>query len=149
MGLSSVGFTQDLTEAKAICNDLSAENRAMAQAAGYDVDQLCRSLNKKSTDDNLRQEIAPPMPRRTISSPYENIDREMGEEELSSFERSKNDLKPFGYDLFANVPNSFASSANIPVSSDYLLGPGDELEIFFYGKLNQSFTVDINRDGQV
>jgi hypothetical protein len=50
MGLSSVGFTQDLTEAKAICNDLSAENRAMAQAAGYDVDQLCRSLTKTGTD---------------------------------------------------------------------------------------------------
>ena len=38
-----------LTDAKAICNDLSADNRAMAQAAGYDVDELCRSLNKRSS----------------------------------------------------------------------------------------------------
>ena len=40
IGFSSIGFAQDLTEAKAICNDLSADNRAMAQAAGYDIDQL-------------------------------------------------------------------------------------------------------------
>ena len=161
MAVSSIGFTQDLTEAKAICNDLSAENRAMAQAAGYDVDKLCRSLNKTSTVGKDRQEFNPAMPRPTISSPYGKADREMGEmgemgelgelgeEDLNSFELGKKDLKPFGYDLFANVPNTFASSANIPVSSDYLLGPGDELEIFFYGKLNQSFTVEINRDGQV
>jgi protein involved in polysaccharide export with SLBB domain len=30
-----------------------------------------------------------------------------------------------------------------------LLGPGDELSVIFYGKLNESSTVEINRDGFV
>ena len=154
IGFSSIGFAQDLTEAKAICNDLSADNRAMAQAAGYDIDQLCRSLDKESSlDDKDREEITPAKPRRTASSRYEQYDRQMGEMgemgEIDLRELEAERLQPFGYDLFANVPDTFASLANIPVSSDYLLGPGDGLEIFFYGKLNQSFSVEINRDGQV
>ena len=48
ISLSSELAAQDLTDAKAICNDLGADNRAMAQAAGYDFDELCGSLNKKS-----------------------------------------------------------------------------------------------------
>ena len=65
------------------------------------------------------------------------------------FEEEKPELKPFGYDLFANVPSSFAAPTNVPVSPNYLLGPGDELLVIFYGKLNESSTVEINRDGFV
>ena len=153
ISLSSELAAQDLTDAKAICNDLGADNRAMAQAAGYDFDELCGSLNKKSfAGDKDLEEIAPAEPRRTASSADERYNREMGEGELESLDTLNpviEGLKPFGYDLFANVPNTFASTANIPVSSDYLLGPGDGLEIFFYGKLNQSLSLEINRDGQV
>ena len=78
ISLSSVLAAQDLTDAKAICNDLSADNRAMAQAAGYDVDELCRSLNKKSfAGDKALEEIAPAEPRRTASSADERYNREM------------------------------------------------------------------------
>ena len=58
-------------------------------------------------------------------------------------------LKPFGYDLFANAPTTFAPAASIPVSSDYLLGPGDTLDILFYGKTNTAFSLEINREGFV
>ena len=168
ISLSGMLSAQDLSEAKAICNDLSADNRAMAKAAGYDLDGLCRSLNKKSsTGDKDSEEMAPAKSRRTVSSRDAKFPRDMDEDRLDDFEsrdsldlemeelremeemEEMEELKPFGYDLFANVPNTFASTANIPVSSDYLLGPGDGLEIFFYGKLNQSFSVEINRDGQV
>ena len=58
-------------------------------------------------------------------------------------------LKPFGYDLFANAPTTFAPAASIPVSADYLLGPGDTLDILFYGKSNSQFSLEINREGFV
>ena len=48
------------------------------------------------------------------------------------------ELKPFGYDLFANAPTTFAPAASIPVSADYLLGPGDTLDILF-SKLGDKF----------
>ena len=51
--------------------------------------------------------------------------------------------------MFANAPTTFAPAASIPVSSDYLLGPGDTLEILFYGKSNSKFSLEINREGFV
>ena len=67
-------------------------------------------------------------------------DNEVGliEEEADSFV-AIDCLKPFGYDLFASAPTTFAPATSIPVSSDYLLGPGDTLDILFYGKTNGSF----------
>jgi hypothetical protein len=34
-------------------------------------------------------------------------------------------LKPFGYDVFGEVPTTFAPATDIPVPSDYRVGPGD------------------------
>ncbi len=140
---SEIGFAQDLGDVKAICGDLSASNRAMAKAAGYDVDKLCAELGNAGAQAKIApQTSAAPVPRMTASS--------AGTQDAeAAAPMAEPDVRPFGYDLFANVPSTFAASTNVPVSPDYLLGPGDELAILFYGKLNQSFTVTINRDGLV
>ena len=38
-------------------------------------------------------------------------------------------LKPFGYDLFKGLPSTFAPVSDIQVPLDYIVGPGDTLEI--------------------
>ena len=59
------------------------------------------------------------------------------------------ELQPFGYELFAGEPTTFTPANQIPVSPDYLLGPGDNLNILFYGKTNESVSLEINRNGAV
>ncbi len=57
-------------------------------------------------------------------------------------------LVQFGYDLFgASAP--FEPSQNMPVNPDYLLGPGDELRISIWGKINSDHTITIDRDGKI
>ena len=34
------------------------------------------------------------------------------------------EVKPFGYDLFTMVPTTFAPASDIPVPSNYVIGPG-------------------------
>ncbi len=58
-------------------------------------------------------------------------------------------LKPFGYDLFTRAPSTFAPVTNVPVPSDYIVGPGDQLEVQLYGTQNRSFFVHVGRDGRV
>jgi len=58
-------------------------------------------------------------------------------------------LRPFGYDLFDRPISTFAPATNVPVPSDYTLGPGDELEVQFYGTKNGSLRVTVARDGHV
>ena len=58
-------------------------------------------------------------------------------------------LPIFGANLFTNVPSTFAPVDRIPVTTDYVIGPGDELLIRMWGQvtLDGHFTVD--RSGSV
>jgi polysaccharide biosynthesis/export protein len=58
-------------------------------------------------------------------------------------------LRPFGYDLFAYPPSTFAPGTNVPVPSSYIVGPGDVLEVDLYGNENHSYTLEVGRDGRV
>ncbi len=58
-------------------------------------------------------------------------------------------LQPFGYDIFENPPSTFEPATNVPLPADYVLGPGDQLEVQLYGNQNQTFTLAVDRDGRV
>ncbi|MCF8003315.1 MAG: SLBB domain-containing protein [Chromatiaceae bacterium] len=59
------------------------------------------------------------------------------------------ELTQFGYDLFDQVPTTFAPVADLPVPSDYIIGPGDTLIVQVYGKLNVEYTLVVTRDGRL
>lgn len=69
------------------------------------------------------------------------------EQELAQH-KNKN-LSPFGYDLFAGAPSTFAPVTEIPVPQDYVLGPGDTIKIFTYGNNSSSSAYVVNRNGVI
>lgn len=58
-------------------------------------------------------------------------------------------LKPYGYDLFAGAPTTFAPATDIPVPAEYVVGPGDILQVQLFGKDNNEYSLPVNRDGTV
>jgi protein involved in polysaccharide export with SLBB domain len=58
-------------------------------------------------------------------------------------------LKPFGYDLFAGVPSTFAPASDIPVPSEYVVGPGDSIEIQLIGNTKGRYSLVVGRDGRI
>lgn len=58
-------------------------------------------------------------------------------------------LKPFGYDLFAGVPSTFAPATDVPVPSDYVVGPGDTIEIQLIGNTKGRYSLVVGRDGRI
>jgi polysaccharide biosynthesis/export protein len=58
-------------------------------------------------------------------------------------------LKPFGYDLFEGVPSTFAPVSDIQVPMDYLVGPGDTLNVQLYGNEPAIYTLTVGRDGRI
>lgn len=69
--------------------------------------------------------------------------------ENSANETISNKLKPFGYELFYGTPTTFAPATDIPVSKDYVLGPGDVIEVQLFGKQNQNYSLMVQRDGSI
>ncbi len=58
-------------------------------------------------------------------------------------------LKPFGYDLFEGAPSTFAPVSDIQVPMDYLVGPGDTLNVQLYGNEPASYVLTVGRDGRI
>ncbi|MEM7610292.1 MAG: SLBB domain-containing protein [Pseudomonadota bacterium] len=58
-------------------------------------------------------------------------------------------LDYFGYELFSDVPTTFAPATDVPVPAAYVMGPGDELRVQFFGKENATFTAVVTRDGDI
>jgi polysaccharide biosynthesis/export protein len=58
-------------------------------------------------------------------------------------------LKPFGYNLFEGVPTTFAPVSDIQVPVDYIVGPGDTLEIQLFGNEPASYKLTVQRDGRI
>jgi protein involved in polysaccharide export with SLBB domain len=58
-------------------------------------------------------------------------------------------LKPFGYELFKDSPSTFAPVTDVPVPADYVVGPGDKLEVILYGNQNRTLRLIVGRDGRV
>jgi protein involved in polysaccharide export with SLBB domain len=58
-------------------------------------------------------------------------------------------LPVYGTELFANVPDTFAPVQRLPVTPDYLIGPGDELLIRTWGQVTQNLHLTVDRSGSV
>jgi polysaccharide biosynthesis/export protein len=58
-------------------------------------------------------------------------------------------LPIFGADLFNSTPSTFAPVDNIPVTPDYVIGPGDELRLQIWGQVNQSGSFVVDRTGSI
>ncbi|MFB1033907.1 MAG: polysaccharide biosynthesis/export family protein, partial [Sinobacterium sp.] len=59
----------------------------------------------------------------------------------------KGDLQQFGYNIFNSSPTTFAQVDDIPVPPDYIIGPGDNLVVQLFGKLNVQYELTVTREG--
>ena len=58
-------------------------------------------------------------------------------------------LPLFGQSLFAQAPSTFAPVESMQVPSDYVIGPGDELQIRIWGQVEANLRVIVDRSGQI
>jgi polysaccharide biosynthesis/export protein len=124
-----------------------AQQEALASQYGIDLEDF-----QSSGQRNQR-----PRDVQVIEPAETNFDEERGqargEKEEKEKERRAADknggLKPFGYELFRGSPTTFAPVTEIPIPSEYTLGPGDVLRIQLWGKENQNLELPIGRDGTI
>ena len=58
-------------------------------------------------------------------------------------------LPLFGQSLFDQPPSTFAPMDLLQVPSDYIIGPGDELQVKIWGQIEADLRVTVDRSGQI
>ncbi|MEN8803474.1 MAG: SLBB domain-containing protein, partial [Thiogranum sp.] len=96
-----------------------------------------RRNGDRRTDD-MADDRSDPMERAEISPDRDRAEK-AGELETP--------LERFGYDLFAGVPTTFAPATDIPMDADYIVGPGDTVQIQLFGKESAQYDLVITREG--
>jgi protein involved in polysaccharide export with SLBB domain len=70
------------------------------------------------------------------------------EEELP-YAKPVEELQVFGHDIFSRPPDSFVPPTNVPVTEDYVVGPGDEIRVLMWGRIDAEYSLVVNKDGTI
>jgi protein involved in polysaccharide export with SLBB domain len=116
-----------LTSTPSIRQDDKAQNAAAAALRGADQDKA-----------SLRGLDAPPL------KPLPPNDFQKFVQESTGLS-----LPLFGADFFAQPSGAFAPQTNTPVSADYRMGPGDEVQIKGWGSVDIDVRAVIDRNGLI
>ncbi|GAB4369640.1 MAG: SLBB domain-containing protein [Deltaproteobacteria bacterium] len=58
-------------------------------------------------------------------------------------------LPHFGHEVFAPRPGAAATLENMPVTPDYIVGPGDEVIVRLWGRMEGTHRMTVDRDGKI
>jgi len=117
-----------------------AQQEALAKQFGIDLRSL--NLGGGSTKGNELNKVRP-------EDKY--LNPELSSEFMTGYEEEKEDdsLKPFGYDMFEELQDAFLPDGNLPIPADYVVGPGDTLEVNLFGKESSQHELTVNNLGQI
>jgi polysaccharide export outer membrane protein len=60
------------------------------------------------------------------------------------------DLKPFGYDFFqGGAEKAITERKDVPVPTSYVVGPGDEIRILMWGRINANYSLLVEKSGMI
>lgn len=130
-----------------------AGGQSMGQSTMSTAVALARKQREAGQDQTKGREPASGATNNNGAPPWAMV------EPLSAIEAAFNqpvfsdqpiqELRQFGYSLFANPISTFAPMEDVPVGPDYILGPGDDMLIRIWGSTESSSPLSVDRNGQV
>ena len=122
---TSMSYSQDLAQAKALCGNVTAANKAMAKQAGYDLDALCSEVatgcwNAAKALCLNSQNCSKTACHRSVFGrhPRKHICRRGCARcrlwVLAGTQRRYASLKPFGYDLICKCSHNLCPGRKYP-----------------------------------
>ncbi|MDM7861969.1 SLBB domain-containing protein [Alteromonas sp. ASW11-36] len=142
---ASQGFTPSPAQIEQFKQLPRAQQVALARQMGIDISDIDAALNVGGKGQS--QEM-----REPVDVVERVVDEAAVAEELSQQSSAKQQsakLKPFGYNIFTDAAERFSPSANTPVPSDYVLGPGDSVNVRLFGKVSDQFELSVSNEGFV
>ena len=161
IAIASSAFAQSAAQIEQFKKLPRAQQEALASQYGVDLNalpsvagaqtaqQLSNPVVVVPTTDPLELEQS----AKEAEKVSEGVVKDGAEEQLTekSEERDSQveELSLFGYDTFAGAPTTFAPATDIPVPLQYVIGPGDNIKLHMYGKVNTQVQLVVDRDGKI
>lgn len=111
---------------------------------------LGRSFSAPAQPDQANSQYAP-APLHPVAPSTKAVGplTARSEFELFAEDAAGHRLQVYGRQLFDQVPTTFAPIDRVPVPADYMIGPGDQLLIRVWGKIDLESQVVVDRNGQI
>ncbi|EGN74601.1 periplasmic protein involved in polysaccharide export [Idiomarina sp. A28L] len=122
-----------------------AQQEALARQYGIDLSMLERQGSSRGAQEDpetLR-------PRDGLTDEQRRMAEEDAESENDKKKKREPELKPFGYNIFAAQPTTFAPVNNAPVPGSYRIGAGDSVLIQMFGQESISHNLVVDREGRL
>lgn len=136
---SSIPSPQQIEQFK---NLPRAQQEQLARQLGFDLSMIDGGVNNATNTKS--------------GSKIDFVDRELDTREVSAelarqsvIEKSTARLSPFGYEIFESREQPTQPSANTPVPSNYVIGPGDSVKLQLFGKEAGNYALEVNNEGNI
>ena len=151
----SQAFTPTAAQIEQFKNLPRAQQEALAKQYGVDLNAVTGISNNQPQELSQPEVVIPEKKKSNVTKKAEQAIEKQTDEAESSLNKTEDvevrvvqqKLEQFGYDLFAGTPTTFAPATDIPVPTDYVIGPGDVVKIQLFGKASGSYEVIVDRDG--
>ena len=141
----AVNCTNDLSASADGCDQTQSEpsvQREPLSPTGVRPGAISTSSTSESTSLRARESLV--SPRRPPPAPDPPT-------EFQKFvaESTGQMLQIYGVNLFSEVPSTFSPNELAPVTSEYVIGPEDELRVRIWGQITYSGNLRVDRSGNI
>jgi polysaccharide export outer membrane protein len=127
---------QDILQGKEMLEKKGTEKKELEKK-----ERERKETEKKPLDSISERKMAGEQGDRSVFDRVRNIGKY---QEISTV------LKPFGYDFFQESAIKVVTDRkDIPVPGDYTIGPGDEVKILLWGRVNANYNLVVDRNGNI
>lgn len=132
------------------CMAAQAQRSGGAQGRDYSSPTMATPVLRTSPEFRSDQYNQTPPPLNPSQIPRRNTPLRAETEFQQMVADSVGRVLPlFGQSLFTQPPSTFAPIDRLQVPADYIIGPGDELQIRVWGQVEADLRVIVDRSGQI
>ncbi len=116
------------------------------------LDQKEKSADSKKGEEKQPEKKTPFEQEKKVISTEEIKDKTLFDRArtIGRYQDISLDLRPFGYEFFGQAAVRVQTDKkDIPVPMKYVVGPGDEVKLLLWGRVNAQFNLTVDRDGKI
>lgn len=145
---------QEIIEQKGLTPEAIETIKNLPEFQGLTIDEIIKGKEalEKMTEKPIEEEKEKKKEETKSDDKQKEVEDVLFKRfrDIKGYQTIKKDLKPFGYDFFMTASGRVITDRrDMPVPAKYVVGPGDEVRILMWGRINAQYNLVIDRNGNL